>query len=353
MEYLTYMFLNNSVLQWSLAVLVALVGFGVVYLVRRVLLSQLRRLQGRTDGDFDDVLSEAVSATRYWFIAIIAVWAGTLMLTLPELMRLRFGRLIALVTLFQMGLWVAAAIRGYVRRLTEKRLENDPASVTTVRALGFLAVLIVWAAVVLVALDNLGVQVTAMVAGLGIGGVAIALAVQNILGDLFASLSIVLDKPFVYGDFVIVDDMLGTVEKIGIKTTRIRSLSGEQIVFSNSDLLNSRIRNYKRMFERRVVFTVGVVHATPREQVAAIPTMIREAVEAHSDLRFDRAHFFRFGESAYDYEVVYYVLDPSYNVYMDRQQAINLHIVDYFAEHGIRIAYPTRTLHVESPQGAA
>lgn len=352
MEYLTYMFFNNSLLQWAVALLVAIVTFGGLYVLRRVILAQLRRLGRRTDTNLDDVIAEAVSATRNWFLVLVAIWAGTLVLVLPELMRFRFARLITLITLFQIGLWIAAAIRGYIARLTEKRLENDPSSVTTVRALGYLGIVVVWVAVVLVALDNVGIQVTAMVAGLGIGGVAIALAVQNILGDLFASLSIVLDKPFVYGDFVIVDDMLGTVEKIGIKTTRIRSLSGEQIVFSNSDLLNSRVRNYKRMFERRVVFTVGVVHQTPREQVAAIPTMIKEAVESHRDLRFDRAHFFRFGESAYDYEVVYYVLDPSYNVYMDRQQAINLHIVDYFAEHGIRVAYPTRTLHVQSPQGA-
>lgn len=353
MEILTLTFGGNTVLQWGIALLVTLAGFSVLYLLRRVVLAQLRRFVGQTDTELDDVVSEAVSATRGWYLAIVALWMGTLVLVLPELLRIRFGRLIALVTLFQIGIWVAAAIRGYINRVTEKKLDDDPASITTIRALGFLVIAVVWVAIVLVALDNLGVQVTAMVAGLGIGGVAIALAVQNILGDIFASLSIILDKPFVYGDFVVIGDMSGTIEKIGVKTTRVRSLSGEQLVFSNSDLLNSRIRNYKRMFERRVVFSLGVVHQTPREQVAMIPQMIQAAIEAQEQVRFDRAHFHKFGDYAFEYEAVYYVLDPSFNVYMDRQQAINLHIMESFERSGIRFAYPTRTLFVQGAEGAA
>ena len=353
MEFLRLVFFGNALLQWGIALLVALITFGVLYLLRRIVLAQLRRFVGQTEADIDDVATEAVSATRAWYLATVAIWAGTLFLTLPAAMRDRFATVVALVTLFQIGLWAAAAIRGYIARVTQKKLDDDPASITTIRALGFLAIAVAWAAVVLMALDNLGVEVTAMVAGLGIGGVAIALAVQNVLGDLFASLSIILDKPFVYGDFVVVGDMSGTVEKIGLKTTRIRSLSGEQLVFSNSDLLNSRIRNYKRMFERRVVFSLGVVYQTPRDQVAAIPQMIRDAVEAQSDVRFDRAHFLKFGDFSLDFEVVFYVLDPAYNVYMDRQQAINLHIMESFQRAGIEFAYPTQTLFMERSEGAA
>ncbi len=169
----------------------------------------------------------------------------------------------------------------------------------------------------LLALDNLGVDVTALVAGLGVGGIAVALAVQSILGDLFASLSIVLDKPFVIGDFIIVGDLLGTVENVGIKTTRVRSLSGEQLIFSNADLLNSRIRNYGRMYERRVVFTVGVTYDTPRHKLE---------------------------DFSLDFETVYYVQDPAYNLYMDIQQAINLELYQRFADEGIEFAYPTQTL---------
>jgi small-conductance mechanosensitive channel len=196
-------------------------------------------------------------------------------------------------------------------------------------------------------LDNIpGVEITALVASLGIGGIAVALAVQNILSDLFASLSIVLDKPFVIGDFIIVDNCLGTVEHIGLKTTRLRSLSGEQLVFSNNDLLKSRVRNYKRMAERRVVFSVGVTYQTPLEKLERIPTLIRDTIEAQPAVRFDRAHFQGYGDFALNFEVVYYVLDPDYNRYMDIQQGINLGIYSSFAEEGIEFAYPTRTLYI-------
>jgi small-conductance mechanosensitive channel len=202
----------------------------------------------------------------------------------------------------------------------------------------------IWTMMVLLTLANLGVDVTAMVAGLGIGGVAIALAAQNILGDLFASASIVLDKPFVLGDFIAVGEDMGTVEHIGLKTTRVRSLSGEQLVFANSDLLKSRIRNFKRMNERRAVFTVGVAYSTPADKVAAIPAILREAVQSQPSARCDRAHFTRYSDLALVFEVVYYVSSADYNLYMDIQQAINLTILRRFAEEQIGFAYQTRTV---------
>jgi small-conductance mechanosensitive channel len=201
--------------------------------------------------------------------------------------------------------------------------------------------------VLLLDLYNLGVNITALVAGLGVGGIAVALAVQTILGDLFASLSIVLDKPFVVGDFLVVDDMLGAVEYVGLKTTRIRSLSGEQLVFSNSDLLSSRIRNYGRMFERRVSFDVGVTYQTPRDKLIKIPVIIRDAVEGQDKTRFDRSHFKAYGDFALVFESVYYVLGPDYNEYMDIQQAINLHLHECFEQEGIEFAYPTQTVFVK------
>jgi len=199
----------------------------------------------------------------------------------------------------------------------------------------------------------MGVDITALIAGLGIGGIAVALALQNVLGDLFASLSIVLDKPFVIGDFIIVDDLLGTVEHIGLKTTRVRSLFGEQLVFSNSDLLNSRIRNYKRMHERRIVFSLGVTYQTPYEKLAAIPDIIREIIELQEQVRFDRAHFKEYGDFALEFEIVYYMLVPDYNAYMDTQQAINLALYERFEKEGISFAYPTQTLYVSAEQRAA
>jgi MscS family membrane protein len=188
------------------------------------------------------------------------------------------------------------------------------------------------------------------VAGLGIGGIAVALALQNVLSDLFASLSIVLDKPFVVGDFVGVGEFLGTVEYVGLKTTRLRSLSGEQIVFSNSDLLGSRLRNYKRLRERRAVFQIGVTYDTPEPKLRAIPKLLRSIVEAQQNTRFDRAHFRTYGPYSLDFEVVYFVLVSDYNDYMDIQQAINFEVFTRFQTEGIEFAFPTQTLFVTAPE---
>jgi len=207
----------------------------------------------------------------------------------------------------------------------------------------------------MIGLHNLGIDITALIASLGIGGIAVALAVQNILADLFACLTISFDKPFVIGDFIIVGDLMGTVEHIGLKTTRIRSLSGEQLVFSNNDLLGSRIRNFKRMYERRVVFNFGVVYQTSYDHLAEIPAMVKKVIGAQEQTRFDRAHFKSYGDSSLDFEVVYYVLVPDYNTYMDIQQAINMSLFRQFEKKGIQFAYPTRTLYInqEPSQPAA
>jgi small-conductance mechanosensitive channel len=250
-----------------------------------------------------------------------------------------------IATLIQAGIWVSTAMQIWLENYRKE--EADGGHRMTMNALSFIGRLVLWATILLLILDNLGIDVTALVAGLGIGGVAVALAVQNILGDLFSSLSIVLDKPFVLGDFVIVGDLMGSVEHIGIKTTRVRSLSGEQLVFSNTDLLTSRIRNFGRMMERRVVFKVGVTYQTPPEKLEAVPGIIRNAIEALDKTRFDRSHFSAFGDFSLDFETVYYVLSPDYNLYMDIQQAINLEIFRRFADQGIEFAYPTQTLFLE------
>jgi len=227
-------------------------------------------------------------------------------------------------------------------------MNQDTSSATTITFLGFIARLILWVIVLLLILDNLGVNITGLVAGLGIGGIAVALAVQNILGDLLASLSIVLDKPFVIGDFVVVDSLSGTIEHIGLKTTRIRSLSGEQLIFSNNDLLKSRIRNYKRMEERRIVFGFGVVYQTPMEKLTFIKTIVGDIIKKQENARLDRVHFKEYGDSSLNFEVVYFVAKPDFNLYMDVQEAINLEIFRRFQEEGIEFAYPTRTLYLQN-----
>lgn len=352
MTFLEWTFYANTVGGWLLALLAFAVAFSLLRLGRSLVLRSLRHIEARTETHLDNALAEVVQGTGVWFSVAVALWAGSLLLALPERLREILDLLVLFALLLQLAMWGRAGIRSYVSDYSVRRQDEDGASVTTVRALGFLGTVFLWAVLVLVALDNLGIDITALVAGLGIGGIAVALAVQNILGDLFASLSIVLDKPFVYGDFIIVDDLMGTVEHVGLKTTRVRSLSGEQLVFSNSDLLKSRVRNYKRMFERRVVFSVGVTYQTPHEKLERISAMLREIVEAQPEVRFDRAHLKEFGASALNYEVVFYVLNPDFNVYMDRQQAINLEIFRRFQNEGIDFAYPTQTLHLAQGAGS-
>jgi small-conductance mechanosensitive channel len=280
---------------------------------------------------------------------IFALYTGLQVLELPKRLLPWIFSIAMAALILQLTLWVVALVDYFLARTQARDMEENAARVTTLRAVSFVVKLVLAAIATLLILDNIpGVQITALVASLGITGIAVALAVQNILSDLFASLSIVLDKPFVIGDFIIVDTYLGTVEHIGLKTTRLRSLSGEQLVFSNNDLLKSRVRNYKHMAERRVVFSIGVTYQTPAEKLKQIPPMIREIIESMETVRFDRAHFQGYGDFALKFEVVYYVLDPDYARYMDIQQAINLAIYESFENEGIEFAYPTQTLYVDA-----
>jgi len=204
----------------------------------------------------------------------------------------------------------------------------------------------VWSLAVIFLLDNLGFKISTVIAGLGIGGVAIALAAQAVLGDLFSYFSIIFDRPFEIGDFIIVGDLLGTIEHIGIKTTRVRSLGGEQLIFPNSDLTNSRVRNYKRMQKRRVVFKLGVTYDTPLAKLKEIPKIIEGSIKGVADTIFDRAHFSSYGDFSLTFEVVYYVLSSDYNKYMDIQQEINFKIKEEFEKKAIEFAFPTQTLYV-------
>lgn len=352
MEFLAHTLYGNSVQSWVLALGVTLAVLAGLLITKSFVIRHLVRLAGRTTNDLDNLAAAVLGRTRFFFLLALSVLAGAQLLVLPEQVRDALQAIGFFALLLQLAIWGNAAISVSIHRYTTRRMEEDPGTVTTLRFVGFLLRLVLWVLIVLVALDTAEVDITALVAGLGIGGIAVALAVQNILGDLFASLSIVLDKPFVIGDFIIVGDLMGTVEHVGLKTTRIRSLSGEQLVFSNNDLLSSRIRNYKRMQERRIVFTFGIVYETEPEMVERIPAIVREVVEQRENTRFDRAHFARYGPSSLDYEVVYYMLVPDYNAYMDTQQEINLELFRRFAELGVAFAYPTQTVYLAGAEGA-
>lgn len=337
---------GNTLQSWLTAIGISLVILAALYALKRIVVRRLGALAKRTETDLDDLAVDLVKKTRLFFLFAASLYFGSFALTLGATATHLLQTVVILSLLLQAAIWGNRIIAHVIQRTIAQRLAEDAASATTLSALGFVGKLALWSIILLLALDNLGIDITALVAGLGIGGIAVALAIQSILGDLFASLSIVLDKPFAIGDFIIVDQYLGTVEHIGLKTTRIRSLSGEQVIFSNADLLRSRIRNFKRMYERRVVFSVGVTYQTPYDKLAKIGSMMREIIESQNDTRFDRAHFQSYGDSALVFEVVYFVRKPDYNIYMDIQQAINLEIYRRFKEEGIEFAYPTRTLYV-------
>ena len=341
---------GNSLRLWALALVAAVALTFLLRIIQRLIQLRIDRFAKRTGTGIDDFAADLLRRTKWWFLALESAYAASILLSLPDSADQFMRTLAVLVLLLQAGFWGVGLLDYVIRtRLEHEQAEHDAVGTTTVSALGYVARVALWVIVLLLILQNAGVQVTALVASLGVGGVAVALALQNILGDLFASLAMVLDKPFVLGDFIIVGDFMGTVEKIGLKPTRIRSLSGEQIVFSNSDLLNSRVRNYKRMFERRVVFGFGVVYDTPPDTLAQIGGWMREIIESQEKTRFDRAHFSAFGASSLDFEVVYFVLDSDYTVYMDIQQAINLALFKRLSDAGVEFAYPTQTILLQNP----
>ncbi|MEM8488583.1 MAG: mechanosensitive ion channel family protein, partial [Bacteroidota bacterium] len=305
MDILNFEFYGVTLVDWLIVVGIG-VGIAVVLMIlRSAIAGRFERLASRTSNIVDDVIVVVLKNTRRFSFFALGLWVATLFKEFPEGISQWFGRFVFLVLLFQIGVWGTSVISWWLLYYREKKLEEDPSAVTTISAIGMLARIALWSILLLAVLDNFGIDVTALVTGLGIGGIAVALAVQNILGDIFASLSIVLDKPFVVGDFLEVGDYKGNVEYIGLKTTRIRSLSGEQVIVSNSDLLKSRIRNFKRMYRRRAVFKVGVEYGTPRETLKVIPGMIREALEQHEDVSVDRVHFSSFGDSALMFDAVY------------------------------------------------
>lgn len=336
--------LGNSGQDWLAALAIVILLMGLFYLLRRLLKTRVQKMAKLTRTAWDDAIVDTLGKTTTAALVVFAFALGSLVLSLPPRLASLMGSLAVITLCIQAGLWASNLLKFWISRTIDAKRKEDPASVATLSVVSWIGRIVLWSVVLLLVLDNLGLDITALVAGLGIGGVAVALAVQNILGDLFASLSIVLDKPFVVGDFLVVGEFLGVVEHVGLKTTRLRSLSGEQLVMSNADLLQSRLRNYGRMYERRVLFSIGVTYQTPRESLRAIPAIIQQAVERQDKVRFDRAHFKSYGAYSIDFEAVYYVLDSDFNLYMDIQQEINLDIHEAFESRGIEFAYPTQTL---------
>ena len=344
MTALERMYFGNSPEAWAVALATAVASALILLLVRKLLVRRLGSIAQKTSTKIDDFFVELIAQTRTITLFTLSAYLGAETLTLSPGAERVVQKIVILILLLQGIVWGTRSIQYWVDEVLQRRTADDASSAGSVTVIAFMIRLALWTTGILLALDNLGFSITTLVAGLGIGGVAIALAVQSILGDIFASLSIVLDKPFVIGDFIVVGDHLGTIEYIGMKTTRIRSLSGEQVIFSNSELLKSRIHNFKRMTERRIAFTFGVTYDTPIDKLKSIPPTVRDIITSRKQTRVDRVHFKEFGESALVFEIVYFVLSPDYNLYMDIQQAINYEILQNFKDRGIEFAFPTVTV---------
>lgn len=347
MEFLDLKFLNNPIFTWIIAVVVIILVFIVVSWLKDILRNRLSKAAEASASETKRFVSSLLERTGRVFILVVALYSGSLILSLPESIHnfLRTGMIV--VALLQIAFWGGSLIDYLVNKRLEGENGEQAAQATSLSALKLVAKIALWTIVILLILENLtGVEINALIASLGVTGVAVALAVQNILGDLFASLSIALDKPFIIGDSVRVGEFIGTVEHIGLKSTRIRSISGEQVIFSNSDLLSSRIQNLKSMERRRATFTIGVTYETPPDKLERIPPIVREIVEGLEDATLDRVHFNLMGDFSLNFEIAYYVETPDFYRYMDIQHAINMELVRRFALEGIEFAYPTQTVYM-------
>lgn len=350
-DILNRQFLGNSLQAWLTASLTAAILFVVLLIVRRLLVSRLGKLAARTTNQIDDMVVALIGETRAWVLLALALYVGLSPLKLPPRVEMYLPPAAKLVLLWQAAVWGVGAIAFWVKHHLDHRTGGgDRAGVAMINAIGVGGKLLLWLLVAITALKSVfAIEITPLITGLGVSGIAVALAVQNILGDLLAAAAIVFDKPFDVGDTIGVDTITGTVEHIGLKTTRIRSVTGEQIIIGNGDLLKSRLRNFRRMYQRRVLFNLDVTFDTPSDALARLPGIIQQIVSAQSPVKFDRCHVSSFSESAIRIETVYYVLDPDYKKYMDVQQAINLEVLRRFAAEQVKFAFPSRTVYHEGP----
>ena len=336
---------QNRILDYLIFILIFLSGAVAIRIFKSIILRRLKVWAERTATKIDDLLIELIKSTLVPLLYYGVFYLGTRFLILHPTIN-KAIEIVGLVLLTVFGVKFLLALVNYFLELYLLQGRKDEAKERSLKGMLVIAKVVVWGLALVLLLDNLGFKISTVIAGLGIGGVAIALAAQAILGDLFSYFSILFDRPFEIGDFIIIDNYLGSIEHIGIKTTRIRSLGGEQLIFSNTDLTNSRVRNYKRMDRRRVVFKLGVVYPTPVKRLKEIPQVIKDVINSVKDTAFDRAHFFEYGDFNLVFEVVYYVLDRDYNKYMDIQQEINFKIKEAFEKRKIEFAYPTQTVYV-------
>ena len=346
LKILEQVFFGNRILDYIIALLTLALSLLFVKVVIRFFIRRLKKLAERTTATFDDFLIKILEKIGLPALYISCFYVSAKTLKLPSGAGTLINALeMIIITFFAARIVVMLAGWGINIYLAKK--QQDPTVVRSLDGMLWTVKILIWVLAVVILLDNLGYKVSTIIAGLGIGGIAVAIAAQALLKDFFSYFSIVFDHPFKIGDFIIIGDFMGTVEYIGIKTTRIRSLGGEQVVFSNTDLTDSRVRNYRLMEKRRVLFRIGVTYQASLHQLKEIPKIIEQIIKSTKDAAFDRAHFFSYGDFSLIFEAVYFVLSPDYNKYMDIQQEINFAIREEFEKQGIEFAYPTQTLYLQ------
>src|SRR5580692_7859871 len=343
--------LSNSISDWLIAGIVAVAVWFGLWILRQLIASRYKKYSVAQHRLPLRLIAYLAGNTRQFLFFAVALYAAQDSLNLPERIQYIVSRFVLILILLQAGLWAGRSVRFY---LESKQLERgaDQVFAGSLDIINFVARLVIWSLLVLVALDNVGVNITALLAGLGVGGVAVALALQNVLGDLFASLSIALDKPFVIGDNLTIDTFIGKVEHIGIKTTRLRSVSGEQIILSNADILKSRVRNFGRAPEQRALATIRVSYETPSDKLKALPQVLEDVVREHPQARFERCHLITLGESSFQFELSYFVQQPAANPMLDLQQAVNFRIIEELRRLGVEFAYPAQLVFLERHRAA-
>lgn len=344
-QILHYSFLGNTITNYLSATAVFISGVAVIYVFKKYVLSWLKKRAGETSTVIDDLLVKAIEKSLLPLIYFGVFYIALQTLDLSSGFKQVLEKLaIALFTLLVVR--VVISIVNHIIQSYLNKIEDSGGGDKQLKGILSLINFIIWAMALVFLLDNLGVKISAVVAGLGIGGIAVALAAQAVLGDLFSYFVIFFDKPFEVGDFIIIGDKMGIVEYIGVKTTRIRAIGGEQLILSNTDLTNSRVHNFKKMERRRVVFNLGVTYQTSAVKLRSIPKMVKETIEKLDDTIFDRGHLASYGDYSLNFEFVYYVTSADYNSYMDAQQNINLAIYEKFEEEAIEFAYPTQTIFI-------
>ncbi len=336
-------FLNNTVFSYLELILLVLLVFILLKVFQKIVLNKLKKLSQKTKNNIDNLVIDIIASLKSYFLIYLGFFLGASFLNTSPFVKGIIDTVLIFLITYQLVLASQIIVNYFIKKRNLKE-KNEKAPFNF---LANLMKIIIWVLGIIFILSNLGINVTSLVAGLGIGGIAAALAIQNILGDLFSSFAIYFDKPFEVGDYIVIGKYNGVVEKIGIKTTRIKSLQGEQVVIANKDLTSSRLQNFKKMEERRISFKFGLEYGTSQETLKKITNIVSKIIENTNKARLDRVHFVEFNDSSLDFEVVYYVESPEYNVYRSVHEKILLALRKKVKSLNTSFAYPTQTIHLK------